>query len=432
MNLLPPALLFMLPLSLCFAAALNTGIVDAQSTRSTSVIIAISYSLITFRFFFRKRGLITLTGQPVGGFLALFLISLGALIFLYVSTLTAPSSWDALHYWFKHASTYFDFMVSVDRHNMALPLSDKHPLALPALIAMLSLATSLTPAIVAAALWVMCFAVIALVCSAYVYQETKSKQLCCLVAGLLLTSPLLVNHTILFGYSEIWMACALTSGTLAASRAKNLQGILLAILVVGCAGLVKNIGFFLPLILVSSMILTRYGGQVWLGALLSIIFIVFVLNWLLGGLVVGPNGFISFGLGEKLIIEFGPKPLWIRTFDNFLVIEAWIGALVLNSSFSTLPLALIVVSAAFFMNKTHNNPALADYKIIGLVILKFIFLCFLMTAFTHYGFTRSEFGKDTLLSRELLVVFPLSLIWIVLVGYWYVEAKNCIQSSRFE
>ena len=329
---------------------------------------------------------------------------------------TVPTAgWDVLDYWAKKASHFVDHSSS----EFSKPYSfrdsfrhvSRHPLTLNLVHAWHLWATtvvkdvsnlSITP-------WSLALLSIFLVTSGACIFITKSAAVG-IIAGLMtLTMPLLENHALIGGYTEVWVSIGLTSSIawLLVAKAEDdrtlfLIGIFLSVTIV----FLRNTGFVYALIPVSSLALAKVLDWVskeslylnrhqFLTLLVSLLAVVF----LAAVLILYRVANVDFD------IVFAGRVLSLALPDVNHVFMSEFNSKILNQSFSVSFLIVFVAVFSMLFDSSRwtsrSVELIASAQTIGFMLL-------LLSLFTDHGLRHALPGSDTGHSRFSIPVFCLT------------------------
>ncbi|MEH6607768.1 MAG: hypothetical protein V7696_00250 [Halioglobus sp.] len=189
-------------------------------------------------------------------FFAMFLC-----LFLFAWSELPAQGWDSLDSWLVHASNIAALVE--DQDGSAYFYEQRHPLTISAMMALPGLLNAANGNS-AASIWlgVIPYVSMALVCFGYSRFLGVDNKIQVITIYMLLSVPLITNHTLLFGYADIWLASALVA-TVALSglflRTKDWQTLGLALTGLLAMVAVKNIGtiFAIAILFVGGIVFFR-------------------------------------------------------------------------------------------------------------------------------------------------------------------------------
>ena len=257
------------------------------------------------------------------------------------------------------------------------------------------------------------FAFFLAIFAAYHWHKATGKVVFGVIgATALLTLPLMENHILISGYSEIWLSCYLVAATTAGvfflekSSSRNLMVFL--ILAAGTA-LLKNIGFIFAAMLVAwaSIVKLRQKREspthhklfAKTGRSLAVTALLGAAVALAAALLItnGPDYQIA---GRNLTIQFN-NPIDVLAFQ--------INALISNASYSLL-VFLFAISAVLWRQHRKNHFHKASQDFMFFTVMSFYLLYTFGQLFTDYIYFYSAPTTDTSGSRLFLPIAALAMM----------------------
>lgn len=264
--------------------------------------------------------------------------------------------------------------------------------------------------------WFLTWLSIGLLLFGYCRRRNVQTHYAILAAIVGVTLPLLENHAVLAGYSELFVTLALLGSVVLISLGLKLNLwmlIALGILLSATQVTLKNIGVMyasLPILSLCSITVMRQTRKYRLAWLLVILIVMLILWELSVSVVVLPHeDWPKFGFDSgQMALYFAGKRLQLFVPSFTEIVENYYFAYFKNASFHIMGTSILLMSGLFFSKKEGEVPT----KFIFITVI-FGLLALTGSQFSEYGFEHAVAGSDTGNSRFSLPILTLvSLLFV--------------------
>ena len=338
---------------------------------------------------------------------ALLVTSYGVLWF-YASSHLPLQSWDALTFWAPQAQ---DYLTSVESESQWVVRESHHPWT----ISMLFLAFPHGGIFAEAThyssyMWYFLAIEIGLIVWGYSRYCGNTRSISLILVIALFSVPLVENHSLLFGYTEIFLALMLLAGytliTIGMSERSTLLALAGMVFLVG-AVIARNTGLVYSAVSLAALALSYAARRRPIYACLIAAFFIISALAMANFTFRIEYGFLDFGYSEgKHQVYLGGKKLLLKFVDvvslREVLVEQWWN----NVSFSILLIATILASIALWQQSSSVGDYFLIWGTFGILMALFLSL------FTEYGYLYAAPGNDTGNSRFHVPVVPLMFLLI--------------------
>lgn len=330
-------------------------------------------------------------------------------------------AWDSLDWWVTQGGMFVEHDSNPDSFSKPFPYDHYHPITI-VLIAAYSGFTGFFSGEGTASLlpWMIGWVSIMLIVAGFARSMSASMFTTLLLTYLCGGIPLLENHMLAAGYSELWLTAVIVSS--AALIALGLQHSSITYVAAGStvsllAIVVKNTGAAYTAAVLFSLLLIVISktANKWVWILLA-------LGILSAGLLVGDGFSTSFGgnafsltINDSVIFEFAGRVWIFESFPLRSVLWNELYAFVFNSSFSLWLLATLLCSGWLFRewlaSDNRNQQSLAGATFLFLSVLTILCLLTISQIFFAYAFDHAKPGLDTGNSRFTLPAVGVGMLF---------------------
>lgn len=342
------------------------------------------------------------------------------------------SSWDALNHWAARAKEVGEFHVS----GVGAPYLDthSHPLTL-SLLLLWSTAIeqsswiNTTESGFTGLPWFLCAVSLLLMILGWARVNGLSFFLGVLTASIIINTPLVTNHILLYGYSELFLSALLVSSTSLAILSFNqttpiaylIASISMALMCIWVrnTGVLFALAMFLalasPRLLSSRKLLTLLlTGCVCLsGLLVNGQDLVFTLRDMSYGLKLSTSEVVL--ADQKHLLSF-------PTFKE--VLNVFYEGLVRNNTYASVPIS-VGIAGLFVLCGYQEKTNYTRQSVLLLVLAACLIAIHIFSLSVDHGFRHSLPGQDTFFSRSIMpLVFICFMAGVSSLGYLFVKPKK--------
>lgn len=423
-------------LALSLILSLINSVSGSPLSFTLIVVLGTATSIMAIKLLFELRGVDL---QRSSSSLGIAVCAIPALVILLSHSFqhfyVPVFGWDALDFWVNKSN----IVLEKGTHSLPTYIADtRHPMTVIWIAAWSGWVSNFYSDSIASLLpWLWCHACLILIVYGYARYAGNHKYLPLAFSYISLTLPLSENHSLIAGYSEIWLSAAVIAAgslTAIAMYIRSYSWLLVGLVISLLPAFIKNTGFIYSLCLFSSLAIivwTKWKSPYKYLAAMALI---------LGALAVLLIGFeISIG-GKKLAFSLHDTPLLqLGGYQLELVLNSVTEvtnnqyfSLIVNQSFN---LVLALTIALFIISLSGSN----TYKNIinkpnsYLLLASFLILVSLVASqlLTTRGFMYATPGQDTGNSRFTIAAAHLALLAasaLVSRFKWRKDEKRTTQS----
>lgn len=281
--------------------------------------------------------------------------------------------------------------------------------------------------------WVYCWLSIFLIIRGLMAKFRVNKNVSLLVAYFAISAPLFENHFTLAGYAEIWMT-AVSLGSLSlisiGHRNADYRLLMAGIGVAFSCIWIKNSGFIFVITILAATCLLAVNQlklkHIALSTFIILSLLLYVFSYGYDFTLGGTRWAVLYG--EDVVIHLAGRSFAIEVANVLQVARNLLWAIFINSSYSVLGLAWIMVSIHWAVNARRWRDLGGGYFASGLVFFYFSSLLFLFLLVSQLiwplALQVATVGSDTANSRYHIPVFITMLTFATLVFFGRSEPSD--------
>lgn len=361
------------------------------------------------RIFLERKGFFSLIADGVNSvWVPSCMFFAASAVWIAQSLYNLPGfGWDFLSYWGPSGVERWS-QISLDR-GLAASSFSAHPAVLSGLIA---LAIELESEADAASILFLMYVLggvsiaMALVCLGLSWGVRGLPLI--IPPSLVVMAPLCLNHFLVVGYSELWVAgiCMLLFGMPTVYKVSHHKAwLLLAFILSVQLVFLRNTGV-LNLFAVLAVLMVVYFGRLSFVILVAIGAVAIGASYMLGGLQVEIGNVRIGWLLDPLRVQLAGYSLPIHLPRLASTMDILASSMLLNQSFSIFLVTFLICIFASVLSFRGFTCREAQYMILGPLVQLFLVCSGLLT---EYGLEHSKPMSDTIFSRQIIIFFVSSM-----------------------